>query len=303
LTGPGPGPQPAGTPTPPPRRGADLLLIAATLTWGVSFVIVKRALSASTPLAFLGIRFALATLALTPLVDFRAPWSRGEVRGGLLLTLLLATGFACQAVGLQYTTPARSAFIVALSSVLAPFVALIVLRHRTGWMVLVALAIAGVGIYFLTAPDAGGLNRGDLWTMITAAVFGGHIVAVTELSKRYEARRLVWLQIAGTTVGVSIATPLLESVRMTWSAGLIGALVFTGVIATAAALVWQMRAQRHMSSARASLLLCLEPVFAAGTSWLYWGETFTLSQAAGAGMILSGMMLAVVAESRDESRT
>ena len=289
------GRHPAGT----SARGADALLIAATLTWGVSFVIVKQALSASTPLAFLSIRFAFATLALTPLVDFRAPWSGGELRGGLLLTVLLATGFACQAVGLQYTTPARSAFIVALSSVLAPLVALIVLRHRTGWMVLIALAIAGVGIYFLTSPDAGGLNRGDLWTMITAVVFGGHIVAVTELSKHYEARRLVWLQIAGTTVGVSIATLLLEPVRIAWSAGLIAALVFTGVIATAVALVWQMRAQRHMSSARASLLLCLEPVVAAVTSWLYWGEELSLTQALGAALIFVGMVLAVLGEARD----
>jgi drug/metabolite transporter (DMT)-like permease len=275
-----------------------LLLIAATLTWGVSFVIVKKALSASTPLAFLGIRFALATLVLAPFVDFRTPWSRGEIRGGLLLTVLLASGFACQAVGLQYTTPARSAFIVALSSVLAPLVALAVLRHRTGWMVLVALAIAGVGIYFLTSPEAGGLNRGDLWTMITAVVFGGHIVAVTELSKGYNARRLVWLQIAGTTLGVAIAAFVLEDIRMAWSQTLIAALVFTGIIATAAALLWQMRAQRHMSSARASLLLCLEPVFAAVTSWLYWGETFTLSQAAGAVTILFAMMLAVWGEAK-----
>ena len=264
----------------------------------MSFVIVKKALSASTPLAFLSVRFALATLVLAPFVDFRTPWSRGEIRGGLLLTVLLASGFACQAVGLQYTTPARSAFIVALSSVLAPLVALVALRHRTGWMVLVALAIAGVGIYFLTSPEAGGLNRGDLWTMITAVVFGGHIAAVTELSKDYDARRLVWLQIAGTTVGVVIAAVVLEDIRMAWSPTLTAALVFTGLIATAAALLWQMRAQRHMSSARASLLLCLEPVFAAVTSWLYWGETFTLSQAAGAVTILVAMMLAVWGETK-----
>jgi drug/metabolite transporter (DMT)-like permease len=265
----------------------------------VSFVIVKQALRDSTPLAFLSIRFLLATLALTPLVDFRAPWSRGELRGGLLLTVLLASGFACQVVGLEYTTPARSAFIVALSSVLAPIVALLVLRHRIGWMVLTALLIAGVGIYFLTAPDAGGLNRGDLWTLITAVVFGGHIVTVTELSKRYDARRLVWLQLVGTTVGVTTAMALLERVRIVWSPALIGALIFTGVIATALALVLQMRAQRHMSSARASLLLCLEPVFAALTSWLYWGEELSLTQALGAVFVLGGMVLAILGEPRD----
>lgn len=274
-----------------PRR-ADALLIAATAVWGVSFVVVKGALAASTPLAFLTMRFAIATLALAPLVDFRARWSGAELRAGLLLTLLLATGFATQAVGLQYTTPARSAFIVAISSVLAPVVAFTVLRQRVRWWVTAAVGIAGVGIYFLTAPSAGGLNRGDLWTMITAFVFGGHIVAVTELSRRHEARRLVWLQLAGTTVGAAIAAALLEQGRVDWSLGMVGALVYTGAVATAAALVWQMRAQREMSSARAALVLCCEPVFATITSWVWLGERLAIAQWIGAVLIVAGMILA-----------
>jgi drug/metabolite transporter (DMT)-like permease len=269
-----------------------LLLIAATVVWGVSFVIVKGALAAITPLAFLAVRFAIATAALAPFTDFRTRWSRAELHGGLLLTILLATGFAMQAVGLQYTTPARSAFIVALSSVLAPLVAIVVLRHRPGGIVLVAVAIAGVGIYFLTAPDAGGLNRGDLWTLGTAVVFSGHIVAVAELSKRHDARRLVWLQLAGTTVGAAVAAALLEPIRIAWSLELIGALLFTGVVATAAALVWQMRAQRRMSSARAALLLCFEPVFATIASWIWLGERLSAVQWVGAGLIIGGMLLA-----------
>jgi drug/metabolite transporter (DMT)-like permease len=274
-----------------PRR-ADALLIAATAVWGVSFVIVKGALVASSPLAFLALRFALATAALAPFTDFRTPWSRAELRGGLLLTVLLASGFATQAVGLQYTTPARSAFIVALSSVLAPVVAFGVLRQRPRWLVAAAVAVAGAGIYLLTAPDAGGLNRGDLWTLVTAVVFGGHIVVVAELSKRHDARRLVWLQIAGTTVGATVAAALLESVRVDWSLSLAGALLFTGVVATALALLWQMRAQRHMSSARAALVLCFEPVFATLASWVWLGERLSVTQWIGASLIVAGMILA-----------
>jgi drug/metabolite transporter (DMT)-like permease len=48
------------------------------------------------------------------------------------------------------------------------------------------------------------------------------------------------------------------------------------------------------------MLLCFEPVFAALTSRFFWGETFTLSQAAGAGLILVGMIMAVVGEARAE---
>jgi drug/metabolite transporter (DMT)-like permease len=58
-----------------------------------------------------------------------------------------------------------------------------------------------------------------------------------------------------------------------------------------------------MSSARASLIFCFEPVFAALTSWLFWGERFSASQGVGAGLILSSMVLAVIAEARDLAGT
>jgi drug/metabolite transporter (DMT)-like permease len=264
--------------------------------WGVSFVVVKEALASASPLLFLAARFTIATLVLAPFVNLRGGFSRGELRAGLILTLLLASGFATQAYGLQYTTPARSAFIVAMSSVLAPFIAVILLRHRTGWMVVVALLLAGLGIYFLTAPDAGGLNKGDLWTLITAVVFGGHIVAVSEFSKQFDAQRLVWLQLPGTAIGSLIAALLFEQLRFDWSFGLVAALLFLAVMSTVVALVWQFRAQREMSSARASLIFCFEPVFAALTSWLVWGERFSALQGLGAGLILLGMVLAVIGD-------
>lgn len=284
------------------RRRADLLLLTAAAVWGVSFVVVKGALTAASPLLFLSVRFTIATIALTPFIQLRGGFSRGELRAGLILTLLLASGFATQAYGLQYTTPARSAFIVAMSSVLAPFIAMVLLKHRAGGLVVLALLIAGAGIYFLTAPDTGGggLNRGDLWTLITAVVFGGHIVAVSEFSKQFDAQRLVWLQLPGTAIGALIAALLLERMRFEWSAGLIAALLFLAIMSTTVALVWQFRAQREMSSARASLIFCFEPVFAALTSWFFWGEEFSLSQGAGAVMILAGMILAVLGEARSE---
>ncbi len=257
------------------RRRAELLLLAAAAVWGVSFVVVKEALSAASPLLFLALRFTIATAALTPFVQLRGGFSRAELRAGLILTLLLASGFATQAYGLQYT-------------------------NRTGWLVVLALLLAGAGIYFLTSPDAGGLNRGDLWTLITAAVFGGHIVAVSEFSRQFDAQRLVWLQLPGTAIASLLGALLLEQLRFEWSPGIIAALLFLAIMSTVVALVWQFSAQREMSSARASLIFCFEPVFAAITSRFFWGEQFSLSQGFGAAMILAGMVLAVLGEARSE---
>src|SRR5713101_363957 len=110
-------------------RKADAALIFACLLWGVSFVVVKRALEDATPLAFATIRFAIAALVLAPFVRLRQPFPAGELGGGVLLAVLLGCGFLAQTSGLVWTTPSRSAFIVAVSSVLAPAMAAVALRE------------------------------------------------------------------------------------------------------------------------------------------------------------------------------
>jgi drug/metabolite transporter (DMT)-like permease len=280
------------------RRRADVLLVAATLLWGSSFVVVKGALAHSSPLAFLALRFGLAALLLAPFVRWRPLPDARELAAGVLLGTLLATGFAANTVGLVYTTPSRSAFIVASSSVLAPLVAFLVVRERPRWTALAALAVATVGMYYLTDPSAGGLNRGDLWTLVTAVAFGGQIVAVGELGRRFDVGRLVWMQTAITAAVAGILAGVAEDVRVEWVPAFLGAVVYCAVFATAVALLWQMRAQREMSSTRAALLFCCEPVFAAAASWLVWGERLSGAQWLGGALILGSMILADLPQRR-----
>jgi drug/metabolite transporter (DMT)-like permease len=49
-----------------------------------------------------------------------------------------------------------------------------------------------------------------------------------------------------------------------------------------------------MSSARAALLLCFEPVFATLASWVWLGERLSITQWIGAVLIVAGMILAEV---------
>lgn len=274
------------------RRQADLLLVFTCAIWGLSFPTVKVALADASPLAFVAIRFMLGALILLPGTRLRPLPSRGEWFAGLLLGALLGVGFATQAVGLAYTTASRSAFIVALSSVLAPLVAFVAVRERLSWWTVAALGLATAGIYFLTDPGAGGLTRGDWWTLITALVFGAQIVAVHELGLRFDIRRLVFIEIVVVAVGVGVAAPLLEPVRFAVTTQSLLALAYCGVAATAVALLLQMRAQKDLSSGRAALLFCTEPVFASLASWLWLGERLSLTQWVGGGMIVVGMLVA-----------
>jgi len=280
------------------RRQADLTLLLATFLWGTTFAVVKDALASATPLAFLTLRFSIAALLLAPGTRFRPPPAGRELRGGLLLGALVAVGFISQTAGLVITTASRSAFIVAISSVLAPVIALALLGQRPGWLTVAALALATLGIYLLTAPDAGGLNRGDLLTLVCAACFGGQIVAVAALGRAYDARRLVWFQVAGTAVVSAGALLLFERPRIQWSGGFLAALAYSVLFASTICFLLQMSAQRHMSTARAALIFCFEPLFAALTSWLVLGERLGMLQWLGGGLIVLGMIAADLPASR-----
>ena len=74
------------------------------------------------------------------------------------------------------------------------------------------------------------------------------------------------------------------------------------VFASTICFLLQVSAQRHMSSARAALIFCFEPLFAALTSWLVLGERLSLVQWAGGALILFGMVAAELPQPAPDPR-
>jgi drug/metabolite transporter (DMT)-like permease len=72
---------------------------------------------------------------------------------------------------------------------------------------------------------------------------------------------------------------------------LVGAILITGLLATALAFTIQSWAQRSTTSTRTGLIFMLEPVFAWITSYLLVGEGLTGRAAAGAALILGGVLM------------
>jgi drug/metabolite transporter (DMT)-like permease len=64
------------------------------------------------------------------------------------------------------------------------------------------------------------------------------------------------------------------------------------LFATVFAYVTQTTMQRYISPTNTALIFCMEPVFAALAAYIVIDERLTLRGYLGAGMILSGMLLA-----------
>lgn len=283
----------------PRHLKADLALGFVSFIWGATFVVVKSALADASPLVFVFLRFALAAGLLLAIfrgrTTLRAP---GLVWAGSVIGFFLCAGYVFQTVGLQYTTPAKSAFITALSIVWVPLILLVVFRRRLRVWLLAGVAAAGLGMFFLTVPPgAFTIARGDLITFFCALAFAGHIIAVGHYAPRYGAAGLAVWQVGAALAMVTLVVPLagatgLETPHLAWTGRLVLALAVSAVLATALAFCVQTWAQQFTSPTHTAILYTLEPVFAALTSYVVLGEALGRRGLLGAGLILAGVLLA-----------
>ncbi len=105
------------------KHRADLAMLLVTLFWGLTFPLIRSAVSTLEPLVFVGFRFSLALLVFLPLVLFNAK-ARSGLRAaavpGLILGALAGGGYITQTLGLTTVGAGRAAFITGLSVILVP---------------------------------------------------------------------------------------------------------------------------------------------------------------------------------------
>ncbi len=285
-----------------PSALAHLLLLAVVLVWGATFVLVKDALQDVSPLLFNLLRMSLAFLALTAL-NYRQLYrvSRQAVVAGVVAGLLLAIGYQFQTAGLARTTAVKSAFITGLVVVFVPILTILpALRSpaipRPRWTAAAGALLAFFGLFLLTTPAGttyenlfNGIGPGDLLTLACAFAFAAHLLALAHFAPRIPIRQLATLQIGVAALVMAVTLPLEGRPHLQITSRLVIALAVTSLLATAAAFTIQSWAQQHLPPTHTAILLTLEPVFAAITSFLVLHERVGRRTLGGAGLILGGI--------------
>jgi drug/metabolite transporter (DMT)-like permease len=82
-----------------------------------------------------------------------------------------------------------------------------------------------------------------------------------------------------------------ETPRIQWQPLVVWAILITGLLCTALAFTIQAWAQHYTTSTRTALIYALEPVVAWITSFSIAGEGLSGQAAAGAALILGGVLL------------
>lgn len=266
------------------------MLIGVTAVWGWTFVVVQDAIALYGVLAFLTLRFALATLALLPAALRMNPHTL-LVGGGI--GVVLAAAYLFQTLGLLYTTPTNSGLITGMFVVFAPITARALFGARFTRPVLFAVALSLLGLLLLAGQSPSGVRFGDALTVVCAAALGAHIALLSRYAQEHDALALTLAQILSMTVIFAAMWPFFEPVELP-PAGVWFAVLLTGLVASAGAFYVQTTVQQHLPAARTAVILTMEPVFAALFGYFLAGDRLVAIQIAGAVLIVSALFLGEV---------
>lgn len=285
----------------PSRWRVDLSLIAVTLIWGATFVLVKRALADISTLLFLALRFTIATLALALIFrnHLRGKQFRSALRGGLIAGCCLFAGYVLQTFGLKFTSASKTGFITGLYIPLVPLFSAIVYRKIPQLFEILGVAAAFAGMALMSIQrDILDIGRGDLLVAGCAVAYAFHILVLGHFAASADLGALASIQIATAALLGAVTFGWAEPIHLEWTTGVVIALVVTSLLATALAFSVQTWAQRYSSPTRTALIFSMEPVFAWLTSYLVAGEVLSRRATAGAGLILAGILLVELKPSR-----
>ncbi|MCX6139052.1 MAG: DMT family transporter [Ignavibacteriales bacterium] len=279
------------------RKKAESVLLAMTVIWGSTFVVMKLGLEYASACLFVALRFTVALTCFSVLFrrSIRTMTARA-FRRGLFLGLLLGIGLIVQNVALKDTTASKSAFVTGTMVIFTPMVQLIVERRLPKIGNVLGVVIVTLGLFFLTSPTGAGITTGDLITLVAALLFGIYIVYIDVYTKEDDFVQLGFMQLLVTAVIAWTLVPFEESKFIaSWS--LLWQILYMALFATVLTTYANTKYQKYSTPTRAAILYTFEPVVSAILAYIILGEMLGVIGAIGAALIIFGILVSELSDS------
>jgi len=279
------------------------LALAIVLVWGVNFVVIKVGLQGMPPLLLAGLRFAFVALPAIffikrPQVPLKWLVAYGLTINFLQFSLLFWALKVGMAAGLASLLLQAQAFITLGFGVL-------LLKEKVRIHNMIAVSVAGAGIYLLAAAQGHDSTLLTLFTLVLiigAAAFWalGNIVNKV-IMQRYPVPTMsliVWSALV-PMVSFFISSYVIEGpeliveslVNIEWHN--VFSIVYLSLLATILGYGgWSYLLSRYETSMVAPLSL-LVPVFGLLSAWILLGESLSLYQIIGVIVIAMGLVINV----------
>ena len=282
-------------------KGIIFLLITAII-WGSSFVAQEIGMKSIDAFTFTGIRTTLGAIFLLPIVlilnkglDLR----KNTLVSGLILGVVFSVAQNFQQFAFYYSTSGKIAFITAFYMFFVPLFS-VFLGKKIKLLTWLSILMGLVGLFFLciNPSDLTSINLGDILALVCAVFYAVQIMMIDRfLEKDINGVQLSFMQFVVAAV-ISIAAmfifehPVIADIKTAAPS-----LLYSGIMSCGIAYTFQIVGQKHANPVVASLLMCMESVFAVIAAAVVLHQGMSLREGAGCAIMFAAIILSQLSES------
>lgn len=291
-------------------KGVVLLLLTAII-WGSSFLAQTIGSENVPGFAFMGIRTLIGALFLLPFIIIKDKAASKKMtdeekqqkkiadkkvlKYGMIIGVFLciATDFQQFAFYQPGASTGKIAFITAMYMFFVPMIGLILFKKRVSLLTWLCVTIGFVGLYFLCfkTPEITAINFGDVLSLICALFFAFQILFIEKFAPECDGIKLSCIQFftAGTISTILMfifERPDFADIK----AGLLP-ILYSGIMSCGFAYTMQVIGQKYCEATIASLLMCMESVFATLFAALFLHESLSGREIAGCIIMFAAIVI------------
>ncbi len=296
---------------------SNLFLFMASAIWGLSIVAQRIGAQYIGAFTFNGIRFALGSLSLLPLIYFLnknkihceiqrtqlMPEIKKALMAGILPGMALYLAASFQQIGLVSTTAAKTSFITGLYIVLVPFLGTF-FKQRIGLSTWFGGGLAVIGLYFLTDVANFSISKGDFLILIGSFFWAAHILLIAHFSTKVDTLILSAFQFAICSIFSIITALFFETISMNIIKLAIIPILYGGICSVGIGYTLQVIGQQHAQPSHAAIILSMEVVVGAVGGWLILNENLGVHGILGGLLMFAGMLVSQIDNfNRSKTRT
>lgn len=281
----------------------NLACFFTAMIWGLSFVAQRAGMEFIGPFTFNMIRSFLGGLSLIPLicwVKYSKPDTRTRRRKKYQRINLARAGIACgitlffamtvQQYCMQYVGAGKAGFISALYIIFVPLIA-VLYGEQLKKNIIASVILSVIGLYLLCFRPQNGFDMYDLLLLVGSFFYGLQIIVVNYYSDKINPIKACSVQffvvgILSSILVILFETPTLQTI---WDCRV--PIFYAGILTCGVAYTLQMYGQKYTLPVIASLIFCLESVFAVIGGVLILGETMTSKEILGCLFMITAVVL------------
>ena len=274
--------------------------LGAASIWGGMYVVSKVVLDVIPPFSLVTLRLVLGAVTLAVILMIRGfpKLSTNQIYQVLGVGCIgYGISLSLQFMGTRLSTAANGSLVTSATPAFVLLFAWLLLGERITSRRLLALLVATLGVLAVIDPRSARLDPdlflGNLFLIGAAVTWALYSVLVRKVT---QSANVMLFSLVAFLGGLPVTVPAAAWERTTTgigeiNLGVVGGVLFLGIISTALAMVLWNTAFAYVDANAASLTFFAQPVVGTLLGWLYLGEKVTPLFLLGGSLIGLGLVI------------